>query len=219
MATATSYCVRFRVASDSASQRARDGQIGAAQSEVERLPSDKGAERAAPSGAEIVGAEHRAGDRGDHALRQQKAEDVVAGGAIDLRERVDAGQVGGAGQLNAGRGGIDLLLRNADGRIVAERALDGLADRQRLRCGGLADVLLTEGEPATARAKNREQKERLPVLTPLFAFHEFSKQLAYLDLGGFQRLPSEGGRAVDLAQRLAVALFAWIAGSPSSPSP
>ena len=71
--------------------------------------------------------------------------------------------------------------------------------------------------PATASAKNRGQTERFPVFTPLFAFDEFAKQLAHLDLGCFQRLPSERRRAVDLAQRFAVALLGWNADSPSSP--
>ena len=104
--------MRFRAASDSASSALGDGQIGAAKSEVEGLPTDQDAERAAPGGAEIVGAEHGAGDRGDHALRQEQAEDVVAGGAIDLRERVACGQVGGPRQADAGGRGIDLLLRD-----------------------------------------------------------------------------------------------------------
>ena len=39
------------------------------------------------------------------------AEDVVASGAIHLGEGVDAGQVSGAGELDAGGGGGDLLLR------------------------------------------------------------------------------------------------------------
>src|SRR5258707_11469702 len=62
--------------------------------------------------------------------------------------------------------------------------------------------------PATASVTKWGQTERFPVFTPLFAFHEFSKQLADLDLGCFQRLPSEGGRAINLAQGLTVAVLA-----------
>ena len=207
MATAISYSRAFQGGLGFGFERARDGQIGAAKSKVEGLPTDQDSERGAPGGAEIVGAEHRAGDRGDRTLRQEQSEDVVPGGAIDLCERVGMGQVGGPRQANAGCRGIDLLLRNAYGRIVLERALDGLADGQRLRRGSLA-----HGKPGTQAqnrsAKNRGQTERFPVFTPLLAFHEFSKQLAHLDLGCLQRLPSESGRTVNLAQRLAVALLA-----------
>ena len=79
---------------------------------------------------EIVGAEDGAGHGGDHALRQEESEDVVAGGAIDLGEGVGAGQKGGAREADAGRGGIDLFLGNANGRIVLEGAFDGLGDGQ-----------------------------------------------------------------------------------------
>ena len=120
--------MRFSAASDCARAASATAILALPQAEIERLPGDQCADGAAPGGAEIVRAEHRSGDGRDHALRKQHAEDVIAGGAIDLRERVDARQVGGARELDAGGGGVDLLLRHADRRIVLECALDRLRD-------------------------------------------------------------------------------------------
>src|ERR1035441_5566134 len=60
---------------------------------------------------------------------------------------------------------------------------------------------------ANANHKNRGQTERFPVFIPLLAFHELSKQLAHLDLGCLESFPSQSGGAINLAQRLAIALL------------
>ncbi len=111
--------------------------IGAAAAEIERLPTHHRTQRAAPYSAGIVGADHRTGDGGDHRLGQEQAEDVIAGGAVDLGERVHLGQVGGARQRDSSGGSGDLFLGDADGGIPVDRAAHGLGQGERLgRCGG-----------------------------------------------------------------------------------
>ena len=110
-----------------------DRDVGAAETEVEGFPGDESPDGAAEDRAEIIRADDGAGHRRDHALRlrQQDAEDIVARGAIRLCEGVDSGKVGGAGELNSRRGRVDLLLRDADRGIVAQRVLNGLRERER----------------------------------------------------------------------------------------
>ena len=104
------------------------GHGGPPQAEIERLPGDQRSDGAAPGGAQIVRADHRAGHGRERALRQQQPEDVVASGAVDLRQGVHARQVGGSREAYAGRGGVDLFLRDLNGRVIVERVLNRLHD-------------------------------------------------------------------------------------------
>ena len=157
VATAISYSVRFEAGLGFGLERARHGHVGAAKSEIEGLPTDEHSERAAPRGVEIVGAEHGAGHGGNRALGQEESVDVVPGGAIDLGERVGAGQIGGARQANAGCRGVDLFLGDAHGRIILERALDGLADGQGRgsgSCWAMASPRAARRAPKTGDRRN-----------------------------------------------------------------
>ena len=111
------------------------GHGGPPQSEIERLPGDQRSDGAAPGGAEVVRADHRAGHGRERTLRQQQPEDVVSGGPIHLRQRVHARQVGGSREAYAGRGGVDLLLRDLNGRVIVQRVLNRLHDGERGRRG------------------------------------------------------------------------------------
>ena len=100
---------------------------GAPQAEIERLPGDQHAYGAAPRGTEVVRADNRSGHGGDHALGgQEQSENIIACGPVSLRHGIHARQVGGAGQADARRGGVDLLLGDAHGRVVVQGAFDGL---------------------------------------------------------------------------------------------
>ncbi len=106
--------------------------IGAAEPEIEGLPGDQHADGAAPGGAQIVSTEHGSRHGRDDALREQQAEDIVAGGAIGLSQGVDARQIRGAGEGDGGGGGLRLLLGDANGRVVALGGIDGLGQGQGL---------------------------------------------------------------------------------------
>ena len=67
---------------------------------------------------------------GNHILRKQHSEDVVSRRTIDLGYSVNVRQVGGARQTDSGGGGVDLLLRYADGWVILRGFLDGLGECQ-----------------------------------------------------------------------------------------
>ena len=148
---------------------------------------------------------------GMHTLRQQHAEDVVAGGAVDLRERVGLRQVGGPRQAYAGGGGIDLLLRNADRRIVLRARARPPARRSAAPAGACAEAVASASQRRTG-----EQTQRFPVTrySPSMSSRNSSRTLLFAASSAFR--PSGSG-AVDLAQRFAVALLPSSADSPSFP--
>jgi len=134
---------------------------GPPQAEIERLPGDQGSDGAAPGGAEVVRADYRTGHGRDRALRQQKPEDVVSGGPVHLRQSVHARQVGGSREAYAGGGGVDLLLRDLNGRVIVERVLNRLHDGEWGRRGCWAS------KAPAARAIN----------SSLWCFHTFATRL------------------------------------------
>ena len=86
----TSVCRRYchvELGSPNGGFRLRPGRsssshVGAPQAEIERFPCHQRAQCASPGRSEVVGAEHGTGDRRNHVLREQQAEDVVPRGAV-----------------------------------------------------------------------------------------------------------------------------------------
>ena len=63
-------------------------------------------------------------------MRKNLAEDVVGGAAVRLPQRIEPRQVCRLRDADIGGGGVDLFKRRANGRIVIERVLDGLIERE-----------------------------------------------------------------------------------------
>ena len=69
-------------------------------------------------------------------MREEQSEDIISGGPIDLRQSVHARQVGGSRELYGRGGGVDLLLGNANRRIVTDGFFDGSGYGQRSLLAG-----------------------------------------------------------------------------------
>src|SRR4029450_10206411 len=88
----------------------RSRYVRAAQAKVEGLPCDCCSNGTAPDAVQIVGSEHRTGNRGNYGLGKQQAEDVVSRCSIELRDGIDARKIGCPRQLDSCGCRIDLLL-------------------------------------------------------------------------------------------------------------
>jgi hypothetical protein len=106
-----------------------------AETKIERLPSDEEADGTAPDVAGAVLLQGGTGDGGEP-LGNEKPEDVVAGGAVELGDGVDAGEVGGAGKAEAGGSFVKLRLGHLDGAITVNRLANGVGEAELEGLGG-----------------------------------------------------------------------------------
>jgi hypothetical protein len=109
--------------------------VGLAETKVERLPGDEEADGAAPDVAGAVLLQGGTGD-GGKPLGNEEPEDVVAGGAVELGDGVDAGEVGGAGKAEAGGSFVNLRLGHLDGAITVNRLANGVGEAEFEGLGG-----------------------------------------------------------------------------------
>jgi hypothetical protein len=113
-------------------------QVSGSPAEVHGVPGEQRARRSPPDARTARLGGRWTGDRRDGALRQQHPEDVVRGGAVDLRQRVQSRQGGILGQRHAGLGAVVLPARGPDPRIGGRHSLEQFRERQRCRRGRLS---------------------------------------------------------------------------------
>jgi len=113
-------------------ERPRQVYRRAPQSEVERLPRQQQAARAAPDrrGALI---RHRPRNPRNNRAWQQQARHVVPGGPVDLHRGIQPWQVRRARQIDPGLLSRDTRHRRADGWVIVAGVPNGLLQRDRKR--------------------------------------------------------------------------------------
>ena len=81
-------------------------------------------------------------------MGKQQSENIIPGGAVDLGERIHFGEVGSAGELDSSGGRADVLIGDAEGRVVAHGLIHGGGKREGLAgtCGGGGQEESGEGE-------------------------------------------------------------------------
>jgi len=109
------------------------GDRSLAQAEIKRFPGEQRPHGAAPHAAARRLRQHRPGHGGDHGLRQDLAEDVVGGRPIRLPQGIQARQGCRLRDADTRRGDVHLLERRADRRVVIQRVLHRLVEREGLR--------------------------------------------------------------------------------------
>ena len=118
--------------------RASDVHAGFALTKSDRFPRKLHAGRTAPHAVVRARAQHRAGDLRHNRLRQQQAEHVVLRCAILLPQHVEAREIRRSGNADPFLGSLRACATLLDRRIVLERELNGVVQRERAGRGRLA---------------------------------------------------------------------------------
>lgn len=58
-------------------------------------------------------------------MRKHDSENVIASGSVELGDGINAREISGTGEADAGGSSVELFLGNANRRIVFERGFDG----------------------------------------------------------------------------------------------
>ena len=97
---------------------------------VNRVPGELHTRSATPYAVERARTENRAGDRRDDRLREHETENVVAGGPILLPDEVQPRQIGCSSHANSGIRRIRTRATLHNPRVIPERKLDRVVERQ-----------------------------------------------------------------------------------------